>query len=79
MPVYDYECDTCNFRFEKRQRFDEEPLAICPKCQGKLHRIIHPSPVLFKGSGFYVTDSRKGSGTEGNSASKSDHKPHQVK
>ncbi|HEY56484.1 MAG TPA: zinc ribbon domain-containing protein [Dehalococcoidia bacterium] len=79
MPVYDYECNLCNFRFEKRQRFDEEPLAICPKCQGKLRRIIHSTPVLFKGSGFYVTDSRKGTGTEGTAERKPDQKPHQVK
>ena len=78
MPVYDYECNLCNFRFEERQRFDEEPLAICPKCQGKLRRIIHPTPVLFKGSGFYVTDSRKGTGTEETAERRSDHKPHQV-
>lgn len=79
MPVYDYECNLCNFRFEERQRFDEEPLAICPKCQGKLRRIIHSTPVLFKGSGFYVTDSRKGTGTEGTAERKPDQKPHQVK
>lgn len=79
MPVYDYECNLCNFRFEKRQHFDEEPLAICPKCQGKLHRVIHSTPVLFKGSGFYVTDSRKSTGTEGTPERKSDQKPHQVK
>ena len=40
--------------------FDEEPVAICPKCEGKSHRVIHSVPVIFKGGGFYITDSRKG-------------------
>ena len=64
MPIYDYECNQCNFRFEKKQSFKDEPLETCPKCQGKLRRIIHSSPILFKGSGFYVTDSRHSSGTK---------------
>ena len=63
MPIYEYECSVCHFHFERKQRFDEEPVAMCPKCQGKAHRVIHSVPVIFKGSGFYITDSRKGSGT----------------
>lgn len=58
MPTYEYECASCGFRFEKRQRFDEEPLSVCPNCEGSLHRVFHSSPIIFKGSGFYVTDSR---------------------
>ena len=64
MPVYDYECGLCHFNFERRQRFDEEPVALCPKCQGKSRRVLHSVPVIFKGSGFYVTDNRKGGATE---------------
>ena len=64
MPTYEYECSVCHFHFERKQRFDEEPVAMCPKCQGKAHRVVHSVPVIFKGSGFYTTDSRKGSGTE---------------
>ena len=60
MPIYDYECGLCHFRFERKQRFDEEPVAICPKCQGKARRVLHSVPVIFKGSGFYITDNRKG-------------------
>jgi putative FmdB family regulatory protein len=60
MPIYEYKCDSCHYRFEKKQGFHDKPEAVCPKCQGKAHRVIHPAPVIFKGSGFYVTDSRKG-------------------
>jgi len=59
MPIYEYECDICRCRFERRQRFDEEPAAMCPECQGKARRVIHSVPIIFKGSGFYTTDNRK--------------------
>ncbi len=59
MPIYDYECNQCQFRFEKLQKFDEAPLATCPQCQGSLRRVIHSTPLIFKGSGFYITDSRQ--------------------
>jgi putative FmdB family regulatory protein len=58
MPIYEYECGSCSHRFEKRQGFDSEPKAICPKCKGKARRIIRSAPVIFKGKGFYVTDHR---------------------
>ena len=64
MPIYEYECSLCHFQFERKQRFDEEPVAICPKCQGKARRVIHSVPVIFKGSGFYITDNRKDSASE---------------
>ncbi len=64
MPIYEYECGTCHFRFERKQSFDEEPVAMCPECQGKARRVIHSTPVIFKGSGFYITDSRKKGETE---------------
>jgi len=64
VPIYEYECGLCGIRFERKQRFDEEPVAVCPECQGKARRIIHSVPVIFKGSGFYITDNRKGSGIE---------------
>ena len=59
MPTYEYECSLCHHRFERRQNVAEEPVAVCPKCQGKSRRVIHSVPVIFRGSGFYVTDSRK--------------------
>ena len=60
MPIYEYECNHCYFRFERKQGFDEKPIALCPKCQGKTRRVLHSTPIIFKGSGFYTTDNRKG-------------------
>ena len=64
MPIYEYECGKCQLRFERKQSFDEEPITMCPQCQGKSRRVIHSTPVIFKGSGFYVTDHRKHSHSE---------------
>jgi putative FmdB family regulatory protein len=64
VPVYEYECDSCHFRFEEKQGFNDEPLETCPRCQGHVRRVFHPAPIIFKGSGFYVTDNRKGSNIE---------------
>ncbi len=66
MPIYEYECGVCQCHFDRRQSFDEEPVAMCPKCDGKARRVINSVPVIFKGSGFYITDSRKGDGMEKN-------------
>ncbi len=63
MPVYEYECENCRLRFEKMQRFSDDPLRICPDCGGSVHRVIQPVGVIFKGSGFYVTDNRGKSST----------------
>ena len=63
MPVYEYECESCRLRFEKMQRFSDDPLRICPDCGGSIHRVIQPVGVIFKGSGFYVTDNRGKSST----------------
>jgi putative FmdB family regulatory protein len=65
MPIYEYECGECCHTFERRQRFDEEPVAMCPRCGGKCRRVIHASPIIFKGSGFYATSNRQPSWTEG--------------
>ena len=61
MPIYEYECNSCHYRFDKRQGFNDAPLAECPKCQGTGRRVFYPAPIIFKGSGFYVTDSRRSS------------------
>ena len=59
MPIYDYECNKCHHRFELKKSFTEDSSAKCPECKGKASRIITSVPVIFKGSGFYVTDHKK--------------------
>jgi len=56
MPVYEYVCESCSERFEIKQKFTDAPLSICPRCSGSIHRVIQPAKIVFKGSGFYVTD-----------------------
>jgi putative FmdB family regulatory protein len=68
MPTYGYRCGNCGHQFEIIQRISEEPLATCPKCQGKLAKILYPVGISFKGSGFYTTD-YKGSGKSSESSS----------
>ena len=58
MPIYAYECNDCGVRFERHQSFSDDPIAICPECHGDVHRLIQPAGIIFKGSGFYVNDSR---------------------
>ncbi len=58
MPIYEYECGKCNRRFELKQGFHDKSEAECPYCKEIARRVFHPSPIIFKGSGFYVTDHR---------------------
>jgi putative FmdB family regulatory protein len=69
MPIYEYECSVCNCRFDKKQSFKDEPVAVCPKCSGKSKRVLVPAPVIFKGSGFYVTDYPNGGAKSSSSSS----------
>lgn len=59
MPIYEYECESCRIRFERFQHFKDEPLKECPECGGPVHRLLQPVGIIFKGSGFYITDSRQ--------------------
>jgi putative FmdB family regulatory protein len=63
MPIYEYECVHCHHRFELKQGFHDKPQAECPQCKKKAKRIFHSSPIIFKGSGFYITDHRKSGDT----------------
>lgn len=63
MPTYDYHCQHCGYRFEARQKMTDDPLTVCPKCAGQVHRVIHPTGIVFKGAGFYKTDHRPSAGT----------------
>jgi len=56
MPIYEYDCDSCNRRTEAIQRVGEKPLKICPHCGGKLKKAFSVPAIQFKGSGWYVTD-----------------------
>jgi len=58
VPTYEYECRACNYRFERRQRIDEEPVKVCPECGGATRRVLFPVGIVFKGSGWYCTDNR---------------------
>jgi putative FmdB family regulatory protein len=64
MPIYAYKCKNCDYHFDVRQRFSDDPLTGCPRCEGQVRRVISPVGVVFKGSGFYVTDNRNGSGKD---------------
>ena len=59
MPIYEYECTHCGHRFELKQSYHDKPQTTCPQCKKKAKRVFHPAPIIFKGSGFYVTDHRK--------------------
>jgi putative FmdB family regulatory protein len=61
VPLYDYKCTACDHHYETREGFDAPSRQPCPKCGGEAKRLLHPPPIVFKGGGFYITDSRKGS------------------
>ncbi len=58
MPTYAYRCTVCEHAFDVHQGFHDDPLTVCPQCQGKLRKVFSPVGVVFKGSGFYRTDAR---------------------
>jgi len=58
MPLYDYRCEACGKVTEIRHGFNDTNAEPCPACGGTLTRVFNPAPIIFNGSGFYVTDSR---------------------
>jgi putative FmdB family regulatory protein len=65
MPIYEYQCASCGHRFERiHQKFSDPPVASCPACGGEVHKLISSPAIQFKGSGFYITDYAKKSGTD---------------
>ena len=72
MPTYEYECTVCGQHIEVFQRFSEDPLTTCGVCGGKLRKVFHPAGIVFKGSGFYATDSRSKASAGGSTKKDSD-------
>ena len=68
MPTYEYACTECGDRLEVVQRFSDDPLTVCAACGGRLRKVFSPVGIVFKGSGFYRTDSRStaAAGANGN-------------
>jgi putative FmdB family regulatory protein len=62
MPVYTYKCNNCDYEFDQRQRMSDNPLTDCPSCNtdSSLRKVVNSVGVVFKGSGFYITDNRNG-------------------
>ena len=61
MPTYSYACTECDHRFDAVQSFSDDSLTVCPECEGRLRKVFNAVGVVFKGGGFYRTDSRSGS------------------
>ena len=75
MPLYEYQCEACENRFERIQKFSDPPVTVCPKCgKGPVRKLISSPAIQFKGSGFYITDYAK-KGTPDSSPSASQSKP----
>src|SRR5262245_45593716 len=64
VPTYQYACTACGHELEAVQAFSDDPLTVCPACEGRLRKVFSAVGIVFKGSGFYRTDSRKGAGSE---------------
>ncbi|HVT64356.1 MAG TPA: FmdB family zinc ribbon protein [Mycobacteriales bacterium] len=72
MPTYEYVCTKCGEGLEAVQSFNDPPLTKCPACKGKLRKVFSAAGIVFKGSGFYKTDSRSGSKSSASKPSSSD-------
>jgi putative FmdB family regulatory protein len=71
VPTYQYTCTECGEPLEAVQKFTDAPLTVCPACGGRLRKVFSAVGIVFKGSGFYRTDSRNGSGAKAPAASSS--------
>jgi putative FmdB family regulatory protein len=72
VPTYQYACTSCDHRFDAVQAFSDDALTTCPNCGGKLRKVFSSVGIVFKGSGFYRTDSRSGSVSGSSESSKAD-------
>ena len=72
MPTYEYMCEDCEHVFEKFQSMSDDPVETCPKCDGSVRRLISGGAgLVFKGSGFYITDNRNGGSNNGSACENS--------
>ncbi|WP_267616715.1 FmdB family zinc ribbon protein [Gordonia bronchialis] len=71
MPTYSYACTECDNKFDIVQSFSDDSLTECPQCTGRLRKLFNTVGIVFKGSGFYRTDSRPGSSSSDTSSSDS--------
>ena len=71
MPTYEYECTSCGHRFDVVQKFSDAALTTCDQCQGALRKLISAPGIVFKGGGFYMTDSRGTSSSSDSSGASS--------
>lgn len=71
MPIYEYVCQSCTHRFEVKQRISDAPIAACERCGQPVVKVISPPAIMFKGSGWYVTDSRPAASTSETSSTSS--------
>jgi putative FmdB family regulatory protein len=79
MPTYEYRCKSCGEHLEVVQSFKDDPLTVCPQCEGELRKVFSPIGISFKGSGFYKTDSRSGSGSKAAESKSSETKSAETK
>lgn len=85
MPTYAYRCRDCGHSFDIFQKFSEDSLTVCPSCEGSIRRVIQPTGVVFKGTGFYINDSKSSTksgkdrpAADASSADATDAKPDKV-
>ena len=67
MPLYEYQCESCQKRFEKIQKYSDPPIETCPSCGGRVNKLLSSPAIQFKGTGWYITDYAKKSSTESGS------------
>lgn len=80
MPIYEYKCKNCGHVFEVMQKISDLPICTCPECSGPTNKVISPAGLMFKGSGWYITDySSKGKSSEESTRDKGKKKKEETK
>jgi putative FmdB family regulatory protein len=80
MPVYTYRCQNCGAEFDRQQSFSDKSLTSCPNCRKRgLYKVYRPAGVVFKGSGFYVTDQNKARSINGKTQKNNETAPEKAK